>query len=86
MRFCELCEKEVINVSDCRCIGSVADLELDECNGCILALIVPESGHFFGLFGLGVEYIIPWNRIVRIGPDIILVDVCLKDIRGKRGC
>ncbi len=83
MRFCDLCQKEVINVADCRCIGNVADLEIDECSGCIRALIVPECGHFFGLFGPGVEYIIPWKRIVKIGPDIILVDVCLKDVRGK---
>lgn len=86
MRFSELCEKEVINISDCRCIGNVADIELDECSGCICSLIVPECVHFFGLFGPNIEYIIPWSRIVRIGPDIILVDVCLKDIKVKRGC
>ena len=28
-------------------------------------------------------YRIPWCKIVRIGPDIILVDVCLKDVVDK---
>ncbi len=83
MRFCELCEKEVINMADCRCIGNVADLEFNECDGCIKALIVPECSHFLGLFGPSVEYCIPWNRVIRIGPDIILVDVCLKDAKIK---
>ena len=41
MRLCELREKNVINVCDCHCLGHVMDLELDECTGCIKALIVP---------------------------------------------
>ena len=41
MRFCELERKEVINVTNCKCLGNVKDLEFDECDGCIKALIVP---------------------------------------------
>ncbi len=83
MRFCDLCQKQVINVADCCCIGNVADVDIDECNGCVRALIVPECGGLFCLFGPCVEFVIPWRCIVRIGPDIILVDVCLKDIKVK---
>lgn len=83
MRFCELCEKEVINVSNCVCLGNVADLEIDECNGCIRGLIVPEPGHIFCIFGPANEYYVPWNKVVRIGPDIILVDICTKDSNKK---
>ena len=32
MRFSELCEKEVINVGDCRCLGSVRDLDIKKMN------------------------------------------------------
>ena len=37
MTFCELREKDVINIRDCRRLGHVCDLELDPKNGCILA-------------------------------------------------
>lgn len=83
MRLCELQEKDVINVADCRCLGNVCDLDLDDRNGCIRALIVPQPGKWFGNFCREFEYFIPWNCIVRIGPDIILVDICLEDARHK---
>ena len=50
MRLCELREKNVINVCDCHCLGHVMDLELDECTGCIKALIVPGPARFWGFF------------------------------------
>lgn len=79
MRFCDLCEKAVINVEDCCKLGNVADIEFDECTGCICALIVPECNHFFSLFGPAKELIIPWNQVIKIGPDIILVKLCRED-------
>ena len=30
MRLCEFSKKEVINVSDCKCLGCVCDLKFDE--------------------------------------------------------
>ena len=58
MRFCELKEKDVINICDCKRLGNVADLEFDPKTGCIQALIVYESGKFWGLFGKDCEIII----------------------------
>ena len=81
IRYCELCEKQVINIADCCCLGNGVDLELDECNGRICALVVAAPGKFFCIFCLACEYIIPWKRVVRIGPDIILVDVCVEDVK-----
>lgn len=83
MRLCELQEKEVINVCDCRCLGNVIDIELDEKTGCILALIVPGPCKFFGMFGHEFEFFIPWKCIVRIGSDIILVEIKEEDCRRK---
>ena len=48
MRFCDLTEKEVINICDCKCLGNVHDLDIDECDGRIRALIVPGPGKWFG--------------------------------------
>ena len=83
MRFSELKEKEVINCKDCKRIGFVTDIVINECNGTIKELIVPEANKLFGYFCPTAEYIIPYCDIVRIGPDIILVDVPLEKISGK---
>ena len=72
--------KEVINVSDgCR-LGYVSDLELERETGRVAALIVPGPGRFFGLFPGKEEYVIPWQRVCRIGDDIILVDAPLREV------
>lgn len=83
MRFCELQEKDVINVKDCKCFGRVRDLDLDECKGLICALIVPGPGKWFGCIGKEFELFIPWENVVKIGPDIILVDIDEKECRHK---
>lgn len=77
MRFLDLCNKEVININDCCFLGHVRDLSFDEKCGEICALIVPGPGKYLGCFCREVEYCIPWCDIVRIGPDIVLVN--LKD-------
>lgn len=77
MRFLDLCDKEVININNCCYLGHVRDMEFDECSGCICAIIVPGPGKYLGCFCREEEYVIPWCSIVRIGPDIVLVN--LKD-------
>ncbi|HIT66185.1 MAG TPA: YlmC/YmxH family sporulation protein [Candidatus Merdisoma merdipullorum] len=75
MTFCELREKDVINIRDCKRLGHVADLILDPKNGCILALITSASDKLWGILGKDNECEIPWCKIKQIGPDIILVDL-----------
>lgn len=77
MRYCELKRKEVINCKDCKRLGFVSDLQFNPCTGCIEAIIVPGPGKLFGCFCCNSEYIIRFCNIVRIGPDIILVDIDL---------
>ena len=36
-----------------------------------------------GIFCRDYEYCIPWVKIVKIGPDIILVNICESDMRRK---
>lgn len=77
MLFSEFKCKEVINLKDCKRLGKVTDFEFDECKGCIHKLIVPSGGKFCSFFNPGTDYIIPYCDIRQIGPDIILVDICL---------
>lgn len=83
MRFCELEQKEVINVINCKCLGNVRDLDFDEKDGCIRALIVPGPAKWLGCMGREFELWIPWCKIIKIGPDIILVDIDEKEVRKK---
>ena len=76
MCLCEFSKKEVINVSDCKCLGCVCDLKFDECSGQICAMIIKGPPKWFHLVGCDTEYVIDWKKIVRIGPDVILVDIC----------
>ena len=40
-----------------------------------LAIVVPGPCRILGLFGREDDYVIFWDKIIRIGDDIILVDV-----------
>lgn len=73
-RMSDLRRKEVINVCDgCR-LGYASDLDLRLPEGQICAIIVYGPCRFFGLFGRGEEFYIPWDCIQKIGDDIILID------------
>lgn len=76
IRFCEMREKEVINICDGKRLGCVVDLLIDRCGGCIEALVLPGPGKICGFLGYDAEYIIPFECIRKIGPDIILVEIC----------
>ena len=50
----------------------------------VASLVTPGRARFFGLFGREDDYVLPWTAIVRIGTDIILVDIQDKCSRRKR--
>ncbi len=74
-RVGELQKKEVIDISTGKRLGFVFDVEVDIENGTIGALIVPERNRFLGIFGKYEEHIISYQSIVKVGDDIILVDL-----------
>ena len=87
-RFSCLHRKEVINLNDgCR-LGCVGDLELCVPEGTVKALIVYGPCRFFGLFGRGEDYYIPWQCVQKFGQDIIIIDKPFQNRqpgRNKRG-
>lgn len=74
-------QKEVINISDGKRLGFVSDVEIDLESGRIEAVILPGVGKLFGLLGKENEFVIPWDKIRKIGEDIILVDLDDRYIR-----
>lgn len=84
IRFSELHCKEVICVSDGRRLGFISDAQVELPEGTITAIIVPGQGKCFGLLGRNEDFVIPWSKICRIGPDIVLVDVKPEECRVPR--
>lgn len=80
----ELYCKEVICVRDGRRLGFITNARLELPEGRICAVIVPGPCRFFGLWGRRDDYVIPWQCIRRIGPDIVLVDVKPEECRVPR--
>ena len=84
MRVTDLHCREVICVSDGRRLGFVSDLEIKCPEGEVVAIVVPGPCRFLGVIGRNDDFVIPWNCIKKIGPDIILVDVRPDDCRRPR--
>lgn len=84
MRVTELHCKEVICVTTGARLGFVSDLEIRVPEGEVVAIIVPGPCRFMGVLGRNDDFVIPWNCIKRIGPDIILVDIKPDECRRPR--
>ena len=66
-------QKEVINLNDGRRLGYVQDVEADFSTGKITAIIVPGNNKLFAMNNKN-DFVIPWEKIIKIGDDIILVE------------
>lgn len=76
MSLSELRQKEVINTRDGRSLGRVMDIEFCICDGRVTALVVPGEFCFSALLrGERTGIVIPWEKICKIGDDVVLVDV-----------
>ena len=75
LRIADMKHKEIINTVDGSRLGYICDVELDWEKGVINKVIVPGPGKVMGLFGRNLEYAIPWDKIKKIGEDIILVEL-----------
>ncbi|WP_066364931.1 YlmC/YmxH family sporulation protein [Neobacillus fumarioli] len=76
MRLSELSGKEIVDVKKAERMGVLGqtDLEINETNGQIQALLIP-SLKWFGLRKQGQEIRVPWQHIKKIGSDMIIIDI-----------
>ena len=82
--FTDLYCKEVVCLCDGRRLGFITDARIELPEGKICAIIVPGPNRVLGVCGRRDDYVIPWHCIKRIGPDIVLVDVCPDECRVPR--
>ena len=84
MRFTQLQCKEVICIANGQRLGFISDVLVDLPEGKVNAILVPGPAKLLGLAGCRDDFIIPWNCIQRIGPDIVLVETKPGDCRVPR--
>ena len=74
LSFCELRCKQVVNVIDGKVLGRICDIVFSRESTRVLGFVVPgDSG--FHIFRHRGDMFIPFNRICKIGRDVILVEL-----------
>lgn len=84
-KFTDLNCKEVICVGDGRRLGFINDVIIQLPKGEVSAIVVPGRCKMWGLGSPRDDFVIPWCKICRIGPDIVLVDIDPDSCRVLRG-
>ncbi|MBQ3493101.1 MAG: YlmC/YmxH family sporulation protein [Clostridia bacterium] len=76
LSYSELTKRDVINISDGRCLGRITDIKLKFPEGKLVGIIVP-GRKVRGLFKCfdKTQVYIEESKIIKIGGDVILVDV-----------
>lgn len=78
--FCELRNKDVVNICDGKKFGRIIDIIFSCESGCVKGIVIPCTKRLF--FSKAQEVFIPWKCIKRLGNDVILVDVNSPEICG----
>jgi YlmC/YmxH family sporulation protein len=81
LTYNELRQRDVINVTDGRCLGRIIDLRLSFPEGLLVGIVVP-GRKVKGLFRLcdKSQLYIDESHIIKIGGDVILVDINCGDL------
>jgi len=79
MLLSELSLKDVISEKDGAKMGKITDLEIDTMTGRILSVKVQLGFRFANLFSNKDVSNIPWQKILKIGNDVIIVDQSLPE-------
>ncbi len=74
MKLSDISSKDVINDEDGARLGKINDVEIDVATGKILNVHVYRSMKLLNLFGNKNAVMIPWNKIMKIGNDVIIVE------------
>lgn len=77
MRLSELSGKEIVNLYDGARMGVIgsSDLVIDENDGKIIYLLIPNKRTQFFLLSEKNFTEVPWDSIRKIGPDIVILEI-----------
>lgn len=71
----DLLERDIVNIKNGEIIGRFDDVEIDATKGVITAFYIEEVSRFLGILGKSKSKRVKWEDIIRIGVDVILVNV-----------
>ncbi len=74
LTFCEIRQKNIINVVDGKNLGRAQDIIFNE-EGKIKGIVVPGISTSLFSISKSESIFIPWKRICKIGDDVILVEL-----------
>ena len=74
-KISDLLERQIVNIADGKCLGNMKDIELNLKRSMIQSLILPGPGGLRGILQNQGELRIPWQNVVRIGIDVVLIDM-----------
>lgn len=74
MKLSEISSKDVINDEDGVKLGKIVDAEIDVATGKIVNVTIYRGFKFFNVFGSKDNVQIPWNKIIKIGNDVVIVE------------
>ncbi|MHB9094708.1 MAG: YlmC/YmxH family sporulation protein [Eubacteriales bacterium] len=75
VKISDLRMREVINVINGKKLGLIKDIEIDLDAGRIKSVVLPGNGKVLGLFGRNDDVVVPWQKIKKLGMDVILVEL-----------
>lgn len=76
IKISEIHSKDIVNISDGKVLGHIGDLDINLKTGAVESIIIGGTGKMLTfLGGKETEIVIPWNNIVKIGSDVILVRI-----------
>lgn len=73
--YWDLAEKDVVNIKNGEVMGRFDDVEIDTRKGKITAFYIEEAGKLMSMLGKTKAKRIRWEEILKIGMDVIIVNV-----------
>ena len=78
MKLSELSNKDFIRDEDGTKLGKIDDVSIDTASGKIISIHINNGFRLSGIFSSNEGISIPWNKIVKIGSDVIIVETVQK--------
>lgn len=75
VKISDLRMREVVNIMNGKKLGLIKDIEIDLEAGRIKSVVLPGNGKVLGLFGRNDDVVVPWQKIKKLGMDVILVEL-----------
>lgn len=77
MRMTEISGKEIINFNNGARLGVVgeSDMTIEPDTGKVSSIIIPRRGNLMNFWADRQHIVIPWEAIVKVGHEVIIVDL-----------